>query len=179
MPIVFSKFYGKVGILVYVTFYLLRFWLEKLNCGFFPTHFLLWKKTPQNNFLLSIIFFTIRFYTLQRHLLQKCVNYWSEGQTLLDKPVQWAKPYPRDLKLLTVFNKGKSPLTSNDGTNWGSGPQHMSTNQAKVPHLPSLIFFPCLNISFKFLYMCSPKSIILLSKKKVGNLILRNGLFPL
>ena len=171
MPIVFSKFYGKVGILVYVTFYLLRFWLKKLNCGFFPTHFLLWKKTPQNNFLLSIIFFTIRFYTLQRHLLQKCVNYWSEGQTLLDKPVQWAKPYPRDLKLLTVFNKGKSPLTSNDGTNWGSGPQHMSTNQAKAPYFFGHWFFPpvYLNISFKFLYIhmwsTDPKSIILLGKK--------------
>ena len=154
----------------YVTFYLLRFWLKKLNCGFFPTHFLLWKKTPQNNFLSSIIFFTIRFYT-QSHLLQKCVNYWSEGQTLLDKPVQWAKPYPRDLKLLTVFNKGKSPLTSNDGTNWGSGPQHMSTNQAKAPYFFGHWFFPpvYLNISFKFLYIhmwsTDPKSIILLGKK--------------
>ena len=138
---------------------------------FFPLNSSYGKKNPQNNILSSIIFFTIRFYTLQRHLLQKCVNYWSEGQTLLDKPVQWAKPYPRDLKLLTVFNKGKSPLTSNDGTNWGSGPQHMSTNQAKAPYFFGHWFFPpvYLNISFKFLYIhmwsTDPKSIILLGKK--------------
>ena len=52
----FSKFYGKVGVISWFLFHLiwkklcsiLRFWLEKLNCGFFTcfTH----EQTLQNNF---------------------------------------------------------------------------------------------------------------------------------
>ena len=51
----FSKFYGKAGVVSWLPFShlkklcsILRFWLKKLNCGFFTCFTR--EKTPQNNF---------------------------------------------------------------------------------------------------------------------------------